>query len=396
MKKIKAIAAVVLVFSMLAGTASFARAGEAQQIGFTTSNSILSGRGIDIPALTTSTFGKFFNIFRMAVTVLTGQIFFTDGTFDAQFSDELSEFCRNIRENSCLDVERIICGLPDATVAGNLAYKVFKYDTEELRRELYEKRDAGFESGDSFSANFYWLIGAYLSGIQNAYVYLTPVEDEDYDEISIDVKYADGTTEIFHPRIYVNTETGECFGDKESGMMGIGFNCNVNELLVYAPMYCWMRDFGFCFEYDLLCYILPIYRYETRRFKFDYDGREWMVQAWKGNYLITNGGEVGCYYRDPGSFGSYYDVIDDEDRMPMTLQIRHGDEVLVNIPETLHWWVNGFKIAKTLYSPLNLTLESSIVFPNEEMRDAFCASVDKNIWHDVSYEKDGLRVSITW
>ena len=43
-----------------------------------------------------------------------------------------------------------------------------------------------------------------------------------------------------------------------------------------------------------------------------------MIQIWKGNYLISNGGEVGLYNRKPGSIGSYYNCANDEQMMEMT------------------------------------------------------------------------------
>ncbi|MBR5771678.1 MAG: DUF4474 domain-containing protein, partial [Clostridia bacterium] len=156
------------------------------------------------------------------------------------------------------------------------------------------------------------------------------------------------------------------------------------------------RSFGFCLEYDLLCYALPMYRYNTRRFHFDYAGKEWMIQAWKGNYLITNGGEVGIYNREKGSVGTFYNVVSKDEQMDMSLQILHDGEVLVNIPEQNHWWVNGFNMSERLYNPHGLVLIATIVMKDEEMLKAFTQSIERNMWHDVSYSVDGLKVTIVW
>ncbi len=349
----------------------------------------LSGR---FPIIATSTI---FKSIRYVIYFLTGHFLYgPPKNFEVSVSDDIVELCDYMKDNSSLDLYKILTNLPDTSDTAKVIGKVFHIDTKEYRAEMYEKRDEFNEQGDWLKANLCWLVGAYMSGIEKADVYTVPYED--VHQVELLVTYSDGTTEIFHPEIYINFETGECFGNDERGMIGSGFNTNVYDMFVYAPMYCWMRDFGFCVEYDLLCYMLPMYRYRTRRFKFSYDDRDWMIQCWKGNYMCTNGGEVGIYNREKGKFGSYYDVITDDELMPMSLQVLHGDDMIVNVEETPHWWVNGFKLTSTLYHPMSMTEIFTITFPDETMRDAFTKAVDNNMYHDVSYTVDGLKVTCTW
>lgn len=349
----------------------------------------LSGR---FPIIATSTI---FKSIRYVIYFLTGHFLYgPPKNFEVSVSDDIVELCDYMKDNSSLDLYKILTNLPDTSDTAKVIGKVFHIDTKEYRAEMYEKRDEFNEQGDWLKANLCWLVGAYMAGIEKADVYTVPYED--VHQVELLVTYSDGTTEIFHPEIYINFETGECFGNDERGMIGSGFNTNVYDMFVYAPMYCWMRDFGFCVEYDLLCYMLPMYRYRTRRFKFSYDDRDWMIQCWKGNYMCTNGGEVGIYNREKGNFGSYYDVITDDELMPMSLQVLHGDDMIVNVEETPHWWVNGFKLTSTLYHPMSMTEIFTITFPDETMRDAFTQAVDKNMYHDVSYTVDGLKVTCTW
>ncbi len=332
---------------------------------------------------------------RYAVYFLSGHFLYgTPKTFDVSVSEDVIELCDYMKEHSSLDLYKILTNLPDVSEPAELAGKVLNIDPVEFRAEMYEKRDEFAEQGDETKANLCWLVGAYMSGIKKAEIYTIPYKD--IHEIELKVTYSDGSEEIFHPNIKINFETGECTGRSEKGMMSAGFNSNVYDLFVYAPMYCWMRDFGFCVEYDILCYLLPMYRYRTRRFKFSYGDKDWMIQCWKGNYMCTNGGEVGIYNREKGKYGSYYDVITDEELMPMSLTVSHGDDVIVNVEETPHWWVNGFKLASELYHPMSLKEVFSITFYDEEIRDAFCEAVDKNIYHDVTYTVDGLKVTCTW
>lgn len=383
----------VLIMAFTAVTPAFAE-NETDNKGKTSSVQLFDG---SFTALTTKTFVSFIRVLRTVNNVLNGNFFFgKDGTFDAELNEDIIAVCKDVSENSCLDPAMVLTNLPDVTGFGKNVSKVFALDTEEFRNGLYEKRDQYFAEGESFKGNFCWLVGAYFSGIESAYVYLTDIDNADYSQVTLDVKYSDGTTEVFYPEIFINTETGECFGPDEQGMMRIGFCCDTKEQLVYAPMYCWMRSFGFCIEYDWLCYLLPVYRYNTRRFKFDYADKEWLIQIWKGNYLITNGGEVGMYNREPEKSGSFYNVVTDEERVNMTLNISHGDDELVNIDKTLHWWVNGFKIADRLYSPRSLDMKFSMELYDEEMVKAFCEAIDRNIHHDVIYTVDGCTVFVEW
>ncbi len=366
---------------------------DAEKKGYST-KSIFS-RGV--PTLKTDTFYKIFDLFRLIKYVLTGHILYSaPKDVPVTVDENIQMICQSIYDQSGLDIYKILTNMPDIQDPGRIAVTVFHIDTKEYRDEMYEMRDKYYAEGDRGKGRLCWMMGVYMSSIEKADLWLDPVKGKDYSQIVLDVTYVDGETEQFRPIIYINPETGECFGYNDKGMMNVGFNTNAYEGLVYAPINCWMRSFGFCLEYDLLCYALPMYRYNTRRFHFDYAGKEWMIQAWKGNYLITNGGEVGIYNREKGSLGTFYNVVSEDEQMDMSLQILHDGEVLVNIPEQNHWWVNGFNMSERLYNPHGLVLIATIVMKDEEMLEAFTQSIERNMWHDVSYSVDGLKVTIVW
>ena len=80
----------------------------------------------------------------------------------------------------------------------------------------------------------------------------------------------------------------------------------------------------------------------------------------------------------------------------MSMQILHGDKVLVNKPLQLHWWVNGFNLGTRMYLPESLTMKFSIVMKDEEMLKSFCEAIDNHYRHDVTYTVDGLTVYAIW
>jgi hypothetical protein len=120
-----------------------------------------------------------------------------------------------------------------------------------------------------------------------------------------------------------------------------------------------------------------------------------MIQVWKGNYLVSNGAEVGIYNRDKIRFGTSYDCAGDEDMMNMSMKLYHGDDLIFERPEQLHWWLTGFKLSRTLYIPDKMTLDFTIEMKDEEMLKAFCKSIDKT-YKDMTYTVDGLKVNVIW
>jgi hypothetical protein len=63
------------------------------------------------------------------------------------------------------------------------------------------------------------------------------------------------------------------------------------------------RNFGYAYGYDFaalgMSFILdcePIF--------FDYDGKHWMIELWKGQYGLESGCEIGVYTRPIGSGGN--------------------------------------------------------------------------------------------
>ena len=275
--------------------------------------------------------------------------------------------------------------------------QTFNMDTEAFRDAMYKKRDEYNAEGNVIMGWLHHFFGLYLSIIELCEVYSVQTSDPVVYEVIIRFTFKDGGQEIFCPGIYINTETGECTNRGNNGMIGTGYNYNLADMVLYATVDCWMREFGFCLLYDAAASSMPVFfNYRTRRFKFEYDGLEWMIQAWKGNYTVANGGEVGLYCRDEDRWGSYYDCASDDQLLDMTMQIYHGDELLVDRPMQKHWWINGFNLGERMYLPESLTMKFSVVMPDEEMRDAFCKSIENHYMRDVSYTVDGLTVHVKW
>ncbi len=351
-----------------------------------------------VPVFTTEQFMNIYKVFGSIFSFFTGQWLFSPERIDVTVDEFVTEACNHVYLNCGLDIVSILKNFPDINDLAEITDNVFEIDTVEFRNQMYDKRDECRRQGDNTMANVYYFLGAYFSVIEKCEVLSEQTADNpDVYAVYLRLTFKDGGTEIYRPRIFINTVTGECSDKKGAGLVGIGFNFNLAEMMVYATIDCWMRNFGFCLFYDLAANSMPLlWNYETRRFKFEYDGLEWMIQAWKGNYLITNGGEVGLYNRTPDKFGTFYNCATDDQLMEMSMQVYHGEDLLVNQEPQFHWWINGFNMSDRMYIPSSLTMKFSIIMRDEEMLKAFCEAIDNHYRKDVTYTVDGLKISVVW
>lgn len=349
------------------------------------------------PVISTEQFLKITNVFSVFFRIITGKIFLPQKNFDVRFDELVANACNIVYMDCGLDIVSLLTSIPDFNVPAKIAVEVFNIDTNTIREVMYEKRDAAKEKDDDVMYYVYYFLGAYLAVMENCTIYGVPTDDPNVYEVEALLTFRDGTTDSLDTDIYINIETGECTNNDGSGLAGTGFNFNLYESLVYATIDSWMREFGFCVFYDIAANSMPLlWHYITRRFEFEYNGMEWMIQIWKGNYLITNGAEVGVYNREPGSFGTFYNCATNDQLMEMSLQVYHGDELLVNQDPQMHWWINGFQMTDRRYVPSSMTMKFSIVMPDEEMLKAFCESIDNHYKHDVTYTVEGLKVNVVW
>ncbi|MBO5396862.1 MAG: DUF4474 domain-containing protein [Clostridia bacterium] len=390
MKITKRVFAVLLAVVMFLTAVPFASAKEESSIETYKKQMLEYG----FPVISTEEFGAFLRIlqtFRYLLTGIEPNTERIEVTYD--------EIVRNITSQMCtesgLDFNLIAANLPNLNIIPNFFKNKYNIDTTLFREERYAKEAEYAAQGNDLMATICHTIGAFMSIIEKMYVYTVATDEKDVYELVLYLKFEDGTEETHYPGVYINMETGECYGKNGTGVFGIGHNFNFYEMTIYSTVDCWMRNYGFCLFYDVAANLLPTnFKYITRRFKFSYDGLDWMIQMWKGSYFISNGGEVGLYWREKGQLGSFYNCATEE--IPMSLQVSIGDKILVNRKLQDHWWICGFNLGEKLYLPTALTLRTTLVMPDKEMLEAFTASIDANVMGDVSYTVDGLSVNVVW
>ena len=346
------------------------------------------------PVISTEEFGvllKILQTFRYYLTGVEPNTERIEVTYDETIRNITSQMCAE----SGLDFNLIAENLPNLNLISNFFKNKYNINTTQFREERYAKEAEYAAQGNDLMATVCHTLGAFMSIIEKLYVYTVATDEQDVYELVLYLEFEDGTKEPHYPGVYTNMKTGECYGKNGTGVFGIGHNFNFYEMTIYSVVDCWMRNYGFCLFYDVAANLLPTnFTYITRRFKFSYDGLDWMIQMWKGNYFIANGGEVGLYWREKGQLGSFYNCATEE--IPMSLQVSIGNKILVNRKLQDHWWICGFNLGEKLYLPSSLTLRSTLVMPDKEMLEAFTAAIDSNIMGDVSYTVDGLSVNVVW
>ena len=107
---------------------------------------------------------------------------------------------------------------------------------------------------------------------------------------------------------------------------------------------------------------------------FDYGGRHWMIEFWKGQYGVTTGAEVGIYVEeDRGNERRpekiFYKCVSEEEELPISMILYKNGKRLFQ-REKRHWWLTGFKLGEFSW-PGELMLEVSLTFPHLDMLEAF-------------------------
>ena len=148
-----------------------------------------------------------------------------------------------------------------------------------------------------------------------------------------------------------------------------------------SRMDAWQKDFGYSAFYDkaaphlgIVINSLPVY--------FNYDGKTWLIEFWKGQYGINTGCEIGVYRADRilDKNELDYTLFKSVDKcdMPELSFAFYNAEKDMEIAQLCgkHWWLTAFKPG--LFSiPSNLTVWSSVTLYSREMAAAFANALRK-------------------
>ena len=180
---------------------------------------------------------------------------------------------------------------------------------------------------------------------------------------------------------------------------------------------CWQKNFGFNFAYDWVAPLMWM-EYDFVRVFLPYDGKDWMIQMWKGQYgLIFYGAEVGVYYREQGKKSatpySHYKAAYDQDYIKIGNKLYRYNEDTNEYdfefehPYTTHWWnaafVPGHLLRTTRCEELrtvsHITLkdaEMAKLFTDGLQEQGFTAVDSMDKIQSETFFRDGADIYLQW
>ncbi|MCW3489710.1 DUF4474 domain-containing protein [Dethiobacter alkaliphilus] len=187
-------------------------------------------------------------------------------------------------------------------------------------------------------------------------------------------------------------------GEVDEIIAAAGYAYDAEQDIFYTTMYAWQRNFGYCRLFDeaaaplsLIIDCEPIY--------FDYAGKRWMIEFWKGQYAMATGCEVGVYNTTgpdlniPGVFnGTFYHVVPDEELLDITVTLIKDEKALFT-RSGLHWWQTGFILGE-FSQPWELSVDITIELLDYEMCRAFVGGLVEAGYHDDEILRRGNYVSL--
>lgn len=152
-----------------------------------------------------------------------------------------------------------------------------------------------------------------------------------------------------------------------------GFYYLPSQNIMTSALDAWQRDFGYHALFDktaprfqIVVDCEPVY--------FDYGGKTWLIEFWKGQYGINTGGEIGVY-RAPGIVPpeaydkTLFQSVPDESLLQLSMDLYYRGKLLFRLRQC-HWWLTGFCMG-LFTEPEELTMKVSVTFPNGEMQRCF-------------------------
>lgn len=193
-----------------------------------------------------------------------------------------------------------------------------------------------------------------------------------------------------------------------------GFSYDPAQDIIFSRMDAPQRMLGYGYGFDLAAFGISAV-IDCEPIFFDYAGKHWMIELWKGQYGLETGCEIGVYTRPIGSSGigyalldatvgqrpgdpvashnRFYDCASDADRLPLSATLKRNGTVLFTRGPELHWWLTGFKWG-VLSTPSQLTMDVSIRLKDVAMKDAFVAAIASRPYPNK--QVNGTTVSFTF
>ncbi|MBQ7540969.1 MAG: DUF4474 domain-containing protein [Clostridia bacterium] len=180
---------------------------------------------------------------------------------------------------------------------------------------------------------------------------------------------------------------------------------------------CWQKSFGFNFAYDWAAPLFAM-KYDYVRIFFPYEGKDWMIQMWKGQYgYLFFGSEVGVYTKPIGEQSAtsfaHYSSPEESDYLQIGNALYHEDrstgtyELEYEHPYDSYWWNAAFvpghlrstKPCDELRTVTHITFKSAEMAKlfTDGLKDCgFAAVRSESAVVEDSFYRNGADVYLKW
>lgn len=211
----------------------------------------------------------------------------------------------------------------------------------------------------------------------------------------------------------------DAIGDGGSQFAGYRYN-SAGNFYYTDDKDCWQKNAGYNEVYDNMAPMAGMF-IDQIRIRFSYEGKDWMLQFWKGQYgFLLVGAEIGVYTAPLGTYKNekgainHYDCADKEDWLNMQLDCYWSENNNGHYKKIFtreygkYWWATGFvkgQLTKYTIPKTELKLKGRITFKSTEMANlfvyglkesGFVRAIGSDQLVDDSYYQSGADVWLLW
>ena len=134
----------------------------------------------------------------------------------------------------------------------------------------------------------------------------------------------------------------------------------------HAKFDCWQQEVGYNSLYDIAFDIAT--SMESHRFPFSYNGLDYTIWTWKGDYInLGAGAELGIYRGSKGHL-----TVDKSLAMWMGMIVAYNGEYIIEYyPNENQWWITGFNPEYQNVNAKDLLVAVGFMFNDSGMYGAF-------------------------